>query len=224
MSYFTKDFIAFFKELEKNNSKEWFDENRKRYEKSVKKPFYSFVDEMIGKINAVEPSITLQAKDAVTRINRDIRFSPDKTPYNTHLGAVISEGGRKDKSVPGLFIRLSADSIAIFGGAYGIDKNQIENIRQAIAYNPDAFTQLISENDFVAKFGEIKGERYKRIPKEYQSLEEELPMIANKNFYYVAELPSKHLLDDKLPERIMDYWHTAKPVKDFLAQAIFYEA
>lgn len=220
MSHFTKDFVLFFKELENNNSKEWFEENRKRYETSIKKPLYGFVDEMIGRINAVEPEVQLQAKDAVTRINRDIRFSKDKTPYNTHMGAVISSGGRKDKSVPGIFLRLDASGIYVFGGAHGISTQQIAKIRSAIAEDPEHFMQLISEPEFVKKYGGIKGEKSKRMPKEYTEISERYPIITHKSFYYVGQIGNKLITDDALPEIIMDYWHTAKPVKDFLSQAI----
>lgn len=220
MSHFTKDFTQFFKELEKNNNKEWFDENRKRYESSVKKPLYSFVDEMIGRINSVEPDIQIQAKDAVTRINRDIRFSADKTPYNTHMGAVISTAGRKDKSVPGVFLRLDAEGVHVFGGAHGINTQQIQKVRSAIAADPEHFLTLISEPDFVKKFGEIKGEKSKRMPKEFAAITENYPVIANKSFYYVGQTDKKSIIDAKLPEIVMEYWHTAKPVKDFLTQAL----
>ena len=77
MAYFNKEFIKFFKELNKNNHKEWFDENRKRYEKEVKEPFQKFIDEMIGMINSDDPDVRIEAKDAIFRINRDIRFSKD---------------------------------------------------------------------------------------------------------------------------------------------------
>ncbi|MEM7107699.1 MAG: DUF2461 domain-containing protein [Bacteroidota bacterium] len=144
MSYFTKNFIQFFTDLEKSNQKEWFAENRKRYETAVKKPLYSFVNEMIGRINAKDTEVQIQAKDAVTRINRDIRFSPDKTPYNTHMGAVISSAGRKDKSVPGVFLRLDTSGIHVFGGAHGISTQQIAKVRIAIAEDPEGFMRLIT--------------------------------------------------------------------------------
>ncbi|MEM6359374.1 MAG: DUF2461 domain-containing protein [Bacteroidota bacterium] len=220
MSHFTKDFTQFFKDLEKNNNKEWFDNNRKRYETAVKKPLYNFVDEMIGRINAVDLDVQIQAKDAVTRINRDIRFSADKTPYNTHMGAVISSAGRKDKSVPGVFLRLDASYIHVFGGAHGISTQQLAKVRSAIAEDPEHFMTLISESDFVKKFGEVKGEKSKRMPKEFADLAEKYPILMHKSFYYVGKIGGEYFTEDDLPEMIMEYWQTAKPVKDFLTKAL----
>ena len=181
---------------------------------------YNFVDEMIGRINAVEPDVILQPKDAVTRINRDIRFSKDKTPYNTHMGAVISSAGRKDKSVPGVFLRLDASGVYVFGGAHGISTQQISKVRSAIAADPEHFLELTNEAEFAEKYGELKGEKSKRIPKEFAEISERYPIITHKSFYYVGQIDSKKITDDDLPEIIMEYWHTAKPVKDFLTNAL----
>ncbi|MDH3708466.1 MAG: DUF2461 domain-containing protein [Cyclobacteriaceae bacterium] len=220
MTYFNNDFVKFFKDLEKNNHKEWFDKNRKRYQSSVKDPFYTFVDEMITRINERDPSVQITAKDAVMRINRDIRFSPDKTPYNVHYGAIISSSGRKDKSVPGYFIRFSPKMIGIFGGAHGIDKHQLHKIRSAIKDDLPKFKKLISQKQFVEKYGEIQGEKHKRIPPEFQEAASKEPLIANKQFYYMAELSPKLIVQENLPDILMDYWDAAQNVKDFLTEAM----
>ena len=220
MPYFTKDFIDFFKELEKNNSKVWFDENRKRYETSVKKPFYAFTDEMIGRINANDPDVNIMAKDAVMRVNRDIRFSKDKTPYNTTYGAMISKSGRKDKSDPGIYIQFSAKKIALYGGCYMPDKDGLLNIRNTIAQDPKAFTALVNHKKFKEVYGEILGDKHKRIPKEFVETAEKVPLIANKQFYYGTDLDSKLITDDSLPEKIMDCWKAAEPMMNFLKKAL----
>lgn len=220
MAYFTKDFMQFFRDLEKNNHKQWFDANRKRYQTSVKEPFYSFVDHMIGLVNQQDPSVQITAKDAVLRINRDIRFSPDKTPYNLHYGAIISPAGRKDKSVPGFFIRFSPKQVGLFGGAHGIDKDQLQKIRKSISDDVEAFQQLVNEKNFKRQFGKILGEKHKRIPPEFQMAFEKEPLIANKEFYYMAELDPDIIIDDKLPQVLMKYWQVANPVREFLTSAL----
>ena len=101
MIYFTKDFIGFFSDLENNNNRDWFHENKKRYETSVKGPFESLVSALISELSKVYPEMTITPKDAIFRINRDIRFSKDKSPYKTHMAALISPGGKKDKTTSG---------------------------------------------------------------------------------------------------------------------------
>ena len=82
------------------------------------------------------------------------------------------------------------------------------------------FLYLLKIKEFVEKFGEIKGEKNKRIPKEFQEVAEELPLIANKSFYYVTELSQETIYRDDLADLLMDYWKVAQPVKDFLHNTI----
>ena len=88
MIYLEKEYLNFFNELSENNNKLWFDENRKRYEKFVKKPFENLITDLIAELSNIDLKITMQAKDAMFRINRDIRFSNDKTPYKTQMSAL----------------------------------------------------------------------------------------------------------------------------------------
>jgi uncharacterized protein (TIGR02453 family) len=106
MSHFSKDFLAFFEELAGDNNKDWFDANRTRYHEVVKDPWYAFVQQIIDEVRKDDPDLHLEPKQAVFRINRDIRFSKNKQPYKTHVAAVISRGGRKELTYPGLYVHL----------------------------------------------------------------------------------------------------------------------
>lgn len=220
MKYFTTDFIEFFKELSANNNKEWFHSQKKRYEGSVKGPFLRFVGDLIAEIQKADSGLAIEAKDCILRINRDIRFSKDKTPYNLHVTAFISNGGRKDKSQPGLFIRFSPELTGIMGGCFGPDKNQLAAIRAAIIKQPDNLQSLIHAKAFQEKFGSIKGETMKRIPKEYREAAEKHPLILNKQFYFVAEETPNLITQNNLMDTIMAYYAAMKPVNDFLASVI----
>ena len=220
MAYFEKDFLSFFKELEKNNSKAWFDENRKRYENSVKIPFANFIGEMIKRMQAHDADLKIEPKDCILRINRDIRFSKDKTPYNTHVTAFISSGGRKDKTKPGFFIRLTPKEVGVMIGCFHPDKNQLQNIRETIASDTKAFSKIINENKFKNKFGELKGEEHKRIPAEFKEVAEKEPLIVRKQFYATAMLDGKLLLQDDLAEILMEYYHAARPFNIYMTRAL----
>ena len=220
MTYFDKDYINFFNELENNNHKDWFHEHKKRYESSVKNPFSNFVGDMILAIYEEDQSLQVEAKDCILRINRDIRFAKDKTPYNLHCTAFISPGGRKDKSIPGFFVRLSPKIAGIMGGCFGVEKEQLKNIRTTIADDPKAFRKLIEADSFTSKFGDIKGEAIKRIPKDLQAAVDAEPLVANKQFYFVTELDPKLMLKDNLIETLMEYWHAMQPVNAYLKRAM----
>lgn len=219
MPHFSPAFLNFFKDLAKNNTTEWFNANRKTYEKEVKKPFAEFVEDMIHRIQQHEPEVKIKASDAIMRINKDIRFSKDKTPYNTHVAAIISKTGKKDKSYPGLYFQLSPEGLAIYGGAYMIENDKLEKIRGHIATHLKEFKSLYSDAAFKEKFGTIQGEQHKRIPTAFQEAHSKEPLIANKQFYFSAELKPELIVSEELPEKIMEYYLVGKKINDFLKQA-----
>ena len=221
MSYFSEDFNQFFIELAGNNNKEWFDANRKRYENEIREPFKSFIQQLIDEVHKLDKRVVIAPKDAIFRINRDIRFSKDKTPYKLHMSAIVSPKGRKDKEFPGLYIELNPERIRIYGGVYMPDKEQLYNIREAIGKDIKGFNKLISNKKFKGTFGEILGEKNSRIPKEFKEAGEQEELIFNKQFYFFTELPPEKVTDPKLIETIMGYYKDGKPVFDFFEKAMY---
>lgn len=220
MPHFNKDFIKFFKDLEKNNEREWFHANKKRYAENVKEPFAAFVGLMLDKMMALDSRIVITPKDAIFRINRDIRFSKDKSPYKLHAAAILSYGGRKNMNAPGIYLQFNHKHAAIYSGHYMLDTKQLRKVREHIAANLKEFNKLIKQKKFVETFGEILGEKNKRIPKEFQPIADSQPLIANKSFYYVAELTPKVLLEDDLPKIVMDHYKVSRPLGAFFEAAL----
>lgn len=220
MKYFDADFLDFFKELAANNHKEWFDDNRKRYTQSVKKPFDSFVTDLIEESKKIDPTIAAPAKDSIFRINRDIRFSQDKSPYKLDRSAIISEKGRKDHSSPGFYVSLGPEHISVGGGAYFLQKDQLENVRHTIANNLSEFNDIIKDKTFVKHFGEIKGEENKRLPKELQQAAEKQPLLYKKQFYYMTNIDPELVTSDKLMSTILKHFEAGAGVSAFLKHAI----
>ena len=220
MSYFNPTFLQFFEELAKNNSTTWFNDNRKTYEKEVKKPFAAFVQEMINRIQKHEPEVQITPADAITRINKDIRFSKDKTPYNLFVAANISKFGKKDKSYPGFYFQLSPESISIFGGAYMVETPVLQHLRTYIAENLDNFSAAYHDKAFQEKFGTIQGEQQKRVPAELKEIAQKEPLILNKQFFYSATLSPDLITKNELPEVLMEYYLAGQKVNTFLKTAL----
>jgi len=221
MKYFTDDFLNFFYLLSQNNNRDWFNQNRKMYEQEVREPFKVFVGDLVKAIQQdIDPNFELLPKNAIFRINRDIRFSADKTPYKEHVGAIITNGGKKAKEEPGHYIQLSGGSLMIGGGAYFMEKESLYKLRKYLIMNGAEFDLLLAEKDFKKKYGEIMGKRNKRLPKELMVEVENNPLILNKQFFYMAELPPKKIVSNKLLSVVMDYFKAARPVNDFLKKAM----
>jgi uncharacterized protein (TIGR02453 family) len=222
MAHFDPDFLEFFKELAPNNHKDWMDENRKRYHKVIKDPFYNFVDEMIPEIAKIDKmDYDISAKDCVFRVNRDIRFSKDKSPYKLKMSAIISPGGKKDKTYPGLYFEMGPEHFRIYGGVFALDKDQLYDIRDSITNNLKKFNKIVTEKSFSSEYGEIHGSKNKVIPKEFKEAAAKQDLIFNKNWYYYKTFDAETILQDNLKEIILENYKVSKPLKDFFEKAIY---
>ena len=219
---FSIDYIDFFKELARNNLKEWFNENRKRYEKSVKKPFKNFVTDLLIEIQKIDSEVQIEAKEAIFKVNRGIRFAKDKTPYKIQMSAIISPGGRKNKEAPGLYIEVSPENFTIYGGVRQLSKDNLLELRSYIATRNKEFSNLISDKTFSNNFGGILGEKSKRIPVELKEAAAKQELIYNKSFYFIKTLPPETLLREDLIPLLIEQYKIALPFNQFVRKAIHY--
>lgn len=187
MQFFSTEFIMFFENLEKNNTREWFNQNKKYFIHFVKEPFENFIEVLINEIKEYDESITITPKEAIFRIYKDVRFSKDKTPYKTSVSAVISEGGRKDFTTPGIYLELNKNGMNLYSGVHSLERVQLQNLRGFISDNLYGFHSIIDQKIFKQKFSKLLGEKNKRIPSEFRELCKIEPLIANKQFYVLKQ-------------------------------------
>lgn len=216
MAYFTLEYTDFFKELEEHNNKTWFHDNKKRYENHVRKPMIALVGDLGDAMKKHDSDFNIIPSKCLGRINRDIRFSKDKTPYNQHFFAHITKGPKEDQR-PGIAFRFGAHDAGIMGGYFNCDKERLRSIKEAISHDLPKFQQLINDPEFKNKFGVVRGEVYKRIPKELQDIYNKEPLIANKQYYYVAEKGADFVTSANLLEEILDHWLAAKNLNEFIS-------
>lgn len=216
MAWFTPDYNRFFRELAANNNKEWFDANKKRYETVVKQPFEAFVAEVIKRVAKVDPRVRIEPKEAIFRINRDVRFSKDKTPYKLSRSALVSAAGRKDHAAAGIYFELGPGSVGFYGGAYLPDKDALYELRRRIAADLRTFKKLREDKAFVKYFGAVQGERNKVLPAEFKEAAAQEPVLFHKQMYYGAELPAKTVTDPDLADILMEHYTAMRPMTEFL--------
>lgn len=219
MAYFSSDFVRFFNELEKNNHKEWFDENRKRYEKEIKNPFKTFVGDLILSIQKFDPEIMIKPKDAIFRINRDIRFSKNKQPYKNNVAAYISRISKKEQ-FPGYYVHLDAEGIWLGGGLYDLSTENIYKVRQEILYNENKLKDALNENDFKNEFGTLQGQKNKILKPPFKEFGEEIPLLFQKQFYFMKQYPNAKITSEDLVTFCSEKFEKAFPVNKFLRLAV----
>lgn len=220
-TYFTPDFLNFFIELAPNNNKDWFDINRDRYKKSVKEPFEAFVEKLIVELRKTEDlPKDLKASDCIFRINKDIRFSKDKSPYKLQATASISKGGKKDFVNPGLYIELGPEHLGIYTGVYLPDKEVINKVRHHIVAHLTQFESIINDKKFKATYGEVQGEKAKLLPPELKPIAVSQPLIFNKQFYLVHQNEPDMIVEKDVLKYIIDTYKVAKNFNQFIYQVI----
>ena len=212
-------YIEFFQELKANNNREWFHEHKGMYERDVKEPFIELVRQLIPAVMEKEPAILPDPKKALFRINRDIRFSKDKTPYNLIMKAGLSPGGKKSE-LPGYYLGIDAEYVHIGGGLYQLDKQALASVRRLIAQNLDEFEAIISDQVFVEHFGKLEGERAKRLDSEFKEVLSETLYIANKQFYSMAKISTRDFVkEENQINLILTYFNAIHPLHAFLNKA-----
>ncbi len=219
MPWFDTDFLNFLAELQLHNEREWFQANKARFKEKVEAPFKAFVQEMIDRLAARDARFAITPQEAIFRIYRDTRFSKNKQPYKTHMSAVIAPGGRKGHLAEGMYLEFSADHVRLYGGIYRPDTQTLYRLRKYLVAHLDEFGRLLDDPAFRQRFDTIRGERNKRLPREFMAAAERQPLLYNKSFYYFHNFDPEVALRDDLVELLLEYYEAGRPMGEFLATA-----
>lgn len=212
--------LKFLKALEMNNSKEWFDQNRKAYE-LAKENYLLFVKGVLNKLKKVDTSLVdLEPKQCVFRINRDVRFSKNKSPYKSNMGASFSKGGKKAQCA-GYYFHLEPGASFIGGGMWMPMAPELNKIRQEIDYNAADFNKILNSKKFKTRFGSLgQTEKLMRPPKGYEADNPMIEILKLKSFVAMTAVKDAELTDKGLINKVVDHFETIMPLIEFLNKAI----
>jgi len=218
-----KSTLSFLKELKKNNTKEWFDTNRKKYE-AAKADFAALTIAVIHGLGKKDPFVaSLLAKDCTFRINRDVRFSKNKDPYKTNMGMYLSRGGKKSL-FSGYYFHLEPGGNSFMGGGlYMPEPDVIKKVRQEIDYNWDEFSKIIKQKKFKTVYKELQREEgmaLTREPKGYEKDNPAIEYIKLKSWVATAPVTDQLLTSEHLVKEIVGAFETLQPMIEFLNKAL----
>jgi len=196
--------LKFLKDLKKNNNKPWFEKNKSVY-LEAKEDMDQFVGQVIEGFGKTDPEIaTLHPKDCTYRIYRDVRFSPDKTPYKTHMGAYLNKGGKKVPTA-GYYLHIESGSSMAGGGLWMPQAPELNKVRQEIDYSFAEWKKILGDRNFKKNFpgGLEQGEILSRPPKGYDDQNPAIEYLKLKSFIVTrnftdAEVRSKTFLKEIL--------------------------
>ncbi|MGQ1787367.1 MULTISPECIES: DUF2461 domain-containing protein [unclassified Saccharicrinis] len=214
-----KEIFDFLVELSVNNNREWFQENKPKYQ-TAKEAFEEYINQLIGVVHNIDPSIGHpHAKDCIFRIFRDVRFSKNKEPYKNNFGAYISHGGRKSPYA-GYYLHLEPDNSFIGGGIYCPEAKILKSVRESIIENPEEYRAIIEDAKFKKVFPEIWGEKLKTAPKGFDKTDPNIDLIKNKSYTAVTNVSDKEIQAKNMDKKIEKIFTIMKPFNDFINHGV----
>jgi uncharacterized protein (TIGR02453 family) len=211
--------FKFLTELAENNNRDWFNQHKKRY-LAIKNEFDMYVGNLIRALNEIDPSIGhVDAKDCVFRIYRDVRFSLNKDPYKTHLGAYISKDGRKSQ-IAGYYVHVQPGQSFFAAGAYQPSSDVLKEIRYEILENTVEFKKIIEGKEFVKYFSKINGEKSKLAPKGFPKDFSDIDLLKFKSYEVIHSMDNDILLSKNIDDHLIEAVKVALPYNQFLNRAI----
>jgi len=214
--------IKFLKDLKKNNNKPWFDANRKKYEEA-KTDFANFIQLVIDKHAKNDITIkTLVAKDCLFRINRDVRFAKDKSPYKTNFGAHINKGGKKSM-LAGYYFHLEPGKCFAGGGIWMPMPDDLKKLRQEIDYNFVEFERIIDSKKFKSVYGDLSRDAefvLSRVPKGYEPDNPASEYLKLKSYIAMINIKDTALTSKDLLKKTIEAFEALQPLLNFINRAL----
>ncbi len=216
----TKETLDFLKKLDKNNNRDWFQANKKAFN-AAQDNMTAFAGYLIGEIGKFDSAVAaIDPKSCVFRIYRDVRFSKDKSPYKTNLGAYISPGGRKSMQ-PGYYFHVQPGQSFVAGGKHIPDGSETLKIRNAIIKNTAEFLKIVGKKSFLDMFGHLSGDALKSVPKGFDSDHKAIEYLKLKEFMAWTEFKDDKLLTSAaFPKHLVKLAKEMYPLIAFLRKAL----
>lgn len=214
-----KETIDFLRKLEKNNNRDWFNTNKASFQKANDNVI-ALTGELIGRIAKFDPAVaSVDPKACVFRIYRDVRFSKDKSPYKTNLGAFIAPGGRKGLA-PGYYFHVQPGMFFSAAGKHLPDASETLKIRNAIAADTQEFLKIVNAKAFKSRFGGLDGERLVKAPKGFAADHSAIEFLKLRSFTVSQEFSAKDATSKDYAKMLAESFKTAYPLNEFLRRAL----
>lgn len=214
-----KEALEFVKALKSNNDRDWFNANKAWFQKSSD-DFKSYVALLIAGIKELDDSIgSVEPKDCIFRIYRDVRFSHDKAPYKSNFGAYIAKGGRKSPYA-GYYFHMESDGSFASGGIYMAPNDVMKRIREDIDIYSDDFLAIVNDKKFAQTFQFFEDEKLKRVPNGFDKDSPAAEFLKFKHITPFHSLSNDDIVDKNLLKNTLEVYKTMKPLVDFLNRSI----
>lgn len=208
------DTLNFLQNLEDNNTREWYAEHKKIYERA-RKEFAVLLDITADQLNQTD---AIEDKK-IFRINRDVRFSKDKSPYKTNLSGYLTRAGAARRG--GYFIRLEPGNKSVVGGGfYAPNKKDLHRIRKEFEMDASEIEKITSDKNFVKYFGELRGAHLKSAPRYFDREHANIKWIRMKQFYAFRSFSDKEVQSDSFALEVMNTYTAIRPFFNYMSEIL----
>jgi len=218
----SKDSLQFLDDLKINNNRDWFLDNKKRYD-SFKKEYHQLVSDFLDVMKPLDSSLEmLEVKHCTFRINRDIRFSKDKSPYKSYLGIWLSSGV-KGWNRSGYYIHIEKGASFIAGGLYCPEAEDLKKVRKEIAYFHEDLEEIMHNKNFKKEFGDFdKNEKniLKNPPRGYEKEHPAIELLKLKSFETSQKFDIEEVTKEGFVKKMSKKLLALKPLNDFINRAL----
>ncbi len=212
--------FQFLQDLAANNNREWFQSNKKAYEQA-KSSIELFIKELISVVQSFDTTVVgIAPKDCMFRINRDVRFSKDKSPYKTNFGGFIAKGGRNGMNA-GYYLHIEPGKCFLGGGSYLPPADQLKMIRTEIYFNATTFKKIITNKAFINYFSEIWDDnKLKNPPKDFPKDFEDIELLKFRNYTILHSVKDEQVMKPDYIQYVTEVFKAMHPLNTFLNNAI----
>ncbi len=220
--YFTPALFAFLRDLESNNDRVWFKANQDRYERAVRQPALDFITDYGPKLAAISPHLVADARavgGSLFRIQRDTRFSKDKTPYKLNTGLHFRHEAASDAHAPGIYLHLAPGNCFMGAGLWRPPTATAYAIRARIDAEPASWKRAAKSKRIAETFS-FEGESLKRPPKGFDADHPLLDDLKRKDFIVTTKLSQARVTSEDFMDDFHQLAKRAKPLVGFLCDAV----
>lgn len=216
-----KEVLSFLKDIKKNNDRDWFAENKKRYQ-DVHGHLVLFADGLLEQMKQHDNIATASGKKSLMRIYRDTRFSKDKTPYKTNFGGGFSRATELLRG--GYYYHIAPGNSFVGGGFWGPNSDDLKRIRQEIAGDDSELLEVLNDGTFKETFVEMLGEKVKTAPRGFDKEHPSIELLRFKQFLIKRDFTDKEVLSKDFSSMVNDTFMKMRPFFNYMSDVLTTDA
>ena len=214
MAILQKSILSFLDKLKKNNNRDWMMEHKKEYQSNEKilKQFYSSVEASLNITDEI-------SKLKVFRINRDVRFSKNKAPYNVHRSVSFSRAGAHRRG--GYYLRIEPGNSAMAGGFFSPEASDLFRIRKEFEIDTTEIREILNHKKFKKAFGGFnQAYQVKTAPRNFRKDDKNIDLIKLKNYFVECKFTDKEVLSEDFEKKLMDHYLLLRPLFNYMSEVL----